>query len=263
MRQPFIFILATVILISVTTDMTTQSAVFSSTTEKLSLDVQSWSWQGLFGTYDQAQLKRGFRIYKEVCANCHALNFVSYRNLSDVGFSNEEIKVIAAEKEIQDIPNEQGEVLTRPARPSDHFVSPYPNDQAARFANNGALPPDLSLITKARAKGPDYLYSLLTGYSEPPSTVVLMPGMNYNRTFPGQQIAMPQPLFDGVVAYEDNTSPSLSQLARDITAFLNWAAEPELNVRHSLGLKTIIFLALLTGLLYALKRQIWSTTREH
>lgn len=255
MRQFFVLTLATVVLLTATVAIIPVLASH----EKPVLNVQSWSWQGLFGSYDHAQLKRGFRIYKEVCANCHALGLVAYRDLSDIGFTNEEIKIIAAEKEVQDGPNEQGEMFTRTARPADHFVSPYPNDQAARAVNNGALPPDLSLITKARAGGPDYLYSLLTGYADPPSDITLMPGMNYNKAFPGQQIAMPQPLFDGIVTYDDGTVSSLSQLSRDITAFLNWSAEPELDTRHSLGLKTMVFLIFLTGLLYALKRQIWSS----
>ncbi len=248
MRRFFAFILAIVALAA--------PAVASS--DRLPLDRQSWSWQGLFGSYEQAQIKRGFKVYREVCASCHSLNLVAYRHLAAIGFTEEGIRVIAAEKEVQDGPNDQGEMFTRSARPSDPFVPPYPNDQAARVANNGALPPDLSLITKARAGGPDYLYSLLTGYADPPADVVLMPGMNYNKVFPGQQIAMPQPLFEDIVTYDDGTPASLPQMAKDITAFLNWAAEPELDARHGLGLKTLAFLILLAGLFYALKRQIWS-----
>ncbi|VBB68891.1 ubiquinol cytochrome C oxidoreductase, cytochrome C1 subunit [invertebrate metagenome] len=230
----------------------------ASSEEKPLLAAQSWPWRGIFGSYDKDQLRRGFMVYSEVCANCHGLRLVAYRNLVDIGFTDEEIKTIAAEKEVQDGPNEQGEMFTRFARPSDRFVSPYANDQAARVANNGALPPDLSLMAKARAGGPDYLYSLLTGYEDPPSDVILTPGMNYNKAFPGQQIAMPQPLFEDMVTYDDGTSASLPQLAKDVTAFLNWTAEPELDARHALGLKTLAFLVFLTGLFYALKRQIWS-----
>ncbi|KAF0112598.1 MAG: ubiquinol-cytochrome c reductase cytochrome c1 subunit [Rhodospirillaceae bacterium] len=233
-------------------------AVALASSEKVSLETQHWSWQGLFGSYDQAQLKRGFKVYKEICASCHALGLVAYRNLADIGFAEEEIKAIAAEKEIQDGPNDMGEMFSRSARPSDPFVSPYSNDPAARVANNGALPPDLSLIAKARAGGPDYLYSLLVGYAEPPTDITLVPGMSYNRVFPGHQIAMPQPLFEDMVSHDDGTSSSLPQLAKDVTAFLNWTAEPELNARHSLGLKTLAFLILLTALFYALKRQMWS-----
>lgn len=251
MHRFFVFVLVAMVLV-----VPTMAA-----SENSSLNVQSWTWQGLFGSYDQAQLKRGFKIYREVCGNCHGLRLVAYRNLADIGFTEEDIKTIATEKEIQDGPNEQGEILTRFARPSDRFVPPYPNDQAARVANNGALPPDLSLITKARVGGPNYLYSLLTSYEEPPSTVTLMPGMSYNKVFPGQQIAMPQPLFEEVVAYDDGTSAPLPQLAKDVTAFLNWAAEPELDSRHALGLKTLAFLILLVGLFYALKRQVWASIR--
>ncbi len=249
MRRLFVFFLVAALWLAV-------PAIASS--ENLRLEIQSWSWQGMFGRYDKAQLRRGFQVYSEVCANCHGLRLVAYRNLEDLGFTEEEIKRIAAEKEVQDGPNEQGEMFTRFARPSDRFVSPYVNDQAARVANHGALPPDLSLMAKARAGGPDYLYSLLTGYEDPPSGVILTPGMNYNKVFPGHQIAMPQPLFEDMVTYDDSTSAALPQLAQDVTAFLNWTAEPELEGRHALGLKTLAFLVLLTGLLYALKRQIWS-----
>lgn len=248
MHRFFVFVLVAVIW--------AVPAIASS--EQAPLDMQSWSWQGLFGSYDQTQLKRGFKVYREVCANCHSLQLVAYRNLADIGFTEEDIKTIASGKEVEDGPNEQGEMFIRFARPSDRFVPPYPNDQAARIANNGALPPDLSLIAKARIGGPDYLYSLLMGYADPPFDVTLMPGMNYNKVFPGQQIAMPQPLFGDIVTYDDETSASLPQLAKDVTAFLNWAAEPELDTRHALGLKTLAFLILLTVLFYALKRQIWA-----
>ncbi len=217
-----------------------------------------WSWEGVFGSYDEAQLQRGFKVFNEICANCHALNLVAYRNLAEIGLPEERIKEIAAEREVQDGPNDEGEMFMRPALPSDHFVPPFPNENAARYANNGALPPDLSLMNKARMGGPDYVYSLLMGYEfEPPEGVELMPGMNYNKVFPGHQIAMPPQIFEGMVEYEDGTEATAEQIAKDITAFLNWTAEPELEQRKNIGLKTMIFLIVLTAMMYALKRAIW------
>jgi len=219
-----------------------------------------WSFSGPFGTFDRAQLKRGFQVYKEVCAACHSIKYVSYRNLSEPGgpqFSEAEVKAIAAAGTVTDGPNADGEMFERPAEPKDRIVKPFPNDNAARAANNGALPPDLSLMTKARKNGPDYLYSLLTGYGDAPEGVVLADGMNYNHTFPGQQIAMPAPLSDDQVTYEDGTAASLDQMAQDVTAFLMWTAEPKLEDRHKLGFKVIIFLSILAGLLFATYKRIW------
>lgn len=219
-----------------------------------------WSFNGPFGTFDRAQLKRGFQVYKEVCAACHAIKYVSYRNLGEEGgpeFTEAEVKTIAAEYEVTDGPDAEGEMFQRPAEPKDRFVSTFPNDNAARSANNGALPPDLSLMAKARKHGPDYLYSLLTGYAEPPEDVSLADGMMYNPYFPGHQIAMPTPLSDDQVEYADGTAASLDQMARDVTAFLMWTAEPKLEHRHSLGLKVMIFLVIFAGLLYASYRRVW------
>jgi cytochrome c1 len=221
------------------------------------LTTQSWSWDGVFGSYDQKQLQRGFTIFHDVCSNCHSLKLVSYRNLKDIGLTAEKIKEVAAEKQVTDGPNDQGEMFQRPALPSDKIVAPFPNDQAARVSNNGALPPDLSLMTKARKGGPDYVYSLMTGYHDAPADFKLNDGMSYNTVFAGNQIGMPQPLMDDIVTYADGTKATLDQEAKDIVAFLNWAAEPELNERHRLGLATMIFLLVLTGLMYALKREIW------
>lgn len=226
--------------------------------EAAALDKQSWPWDGAFGTYDQGALKRGFQVYREVCSNCHSLKLVAYRDLKALGLSEDEIKAIAASKEVEDGPNDQGEKFTRPARPADRFVAPFPNDAAARVANNGALPPDLSLMAKARKGGPDYIYSLMLGYGEPPAGFELLPGMNYNRVFPGHQIGMPPQIFEGLVQYADGTAPTPEQIGRDIASFLNWTAEPELNARHGMGLKTMVFLLVLTALFFALKRQMWS-----
>jgi len=226
------------------------------------LEHQSWPWLGVFGKYDQAQLKRGFQVYHDVCSNCHSLKLVAYRNLAALGFSEDEIKTLAAEKSVKDGPNDAGEMFDRPARPADRFVPPFANDNAARSANNGALPPDLSLMTKARKGGPDYVYAILTGFKDAPEGFTVADGMYYNEVFAGHQIGMPPPLSDDVVTYADGTKATLDQEAKDIVSFLNWTAEPELDVRHSLGIKVLGFLLVLTALFYALKRKIWSDV-EH
>ncbi len=218
----------------------------------------SWSFEGLFGTYDRASAQRGFQIYNEVCKTCHALSLLSYRNLGALGFSEEEVKAIASQYETEDGPNDQGEMFKRPAKPSDRFVKPFPNEKAARANNNGAYPPDLSLITKARAGGANYIFSLLQGYGDTPPGVTLGEGMNYNKFFPGHQIAMPQPVQANQVQYADGTPASLAQEAHDVAMFLTWAAEPELEARHRIGLEAILFLIVLTGLLYAVKRKVWA-----
>ena len=223
------------------------------------LEKQAWSWLGVFGQYDKAQLKRGFQVYQEVCSNCHSLNLMAYRNIAYLGFSEDEIKAIAAEKQVTDGPNDQGEMYQRPARAADHFVAPFPNAQAARVANNGALPPDLSLIVKARKGGPDYVYGILTGFKDAPEGFTVNDGMYYNTIFPGHQIGMPPPVDDDRVTYADGTKATKEQISKDIVAFLNFASEPELDVRHSLGLKVLGFLFVLTALFYALKRKIWAS----
>jgi len=219
---------------------------------------QKWSFDGLFGTYDRAAAQRGFLVYNTVCAACHGLSLVAYRNLAGVGFKEEEIKAIAAAKEVSDGPNDQGEMFARPGRPADRFARPFANDNAARAANNGALPPDLSLITKARKGGADYLYALLTGYKEPPTGMTMMEGMQYNAYFPGNQIAMLPPLAEGGVEYADGTKATVQQMAHDVSTFLTWAAEPEMEERKRMGVKVLLFLIVLTAMLYAMKRQIWT-----
>ncbi|MBF0355884.1 MAG: cytochrome c1 [Alphaproteobacteria bacterium] len=221
------------------------------------LDKQSWSWDGVFGSYDKAQLKRGYQVFHDVCSNCHGLKLVAYRNLKEIGLSEEEAKAVAAERETKDGPNDEGEMFNRPGKLSDRYISPFANDQAARVANNGALPPDLSLMTKARVGGPDYVYSLLMGFADAPEGFKLGDGMNYNKVFPGNQIAMAPQISDDLVTYADGTKASADQLTKDVVSFLNWAAEPELEARKSMGLKTMIFLLVLTALFYALKRKIW------
>lgn len=225
--------------------------------EAQKLPSQHWSFSGMFGTYDRAALQRGFQVYKEVCSACHSARLLSYRNLVNLGFSEDEVKAIAAGYEVTDGPNDQGEMFKRPARPSDRFVSPFPNEEAARAANNGANPPDLSLITKARVGGADYIHALLTGYATPPAGVTVPPGMNYNTYFPGHMIAMAAPLSDGAVTFADNTKATPAQMAHDVATFLTWAAEPEMEARKRTGIKVILFLIVLSGLLYAVKRKVW------
>lgn len=221
-------------------------------------EAQDWSWQGLFGTYDRAQLQRGFQVYKNVCAGCHSLRFIAFRNLEGIGFNEEQIKAIAAEYDIEDGPNDDGDMFTRPGIPADYFPSPFPNEKAAAASNGGAIPPDLSLMNKARVNGPDYVFGLLTGYEdEAPEGFDLADGKYYNHYFPGHQIAMAPPLYDEAVEYTDGTPATVEQHARDITAFLNWTAQPELEERKALGMKVILFLIVLTAMLYAVKRKIW------
>ena len=220
---------------------------------------RNWSFNGIFGTFDHGSAQRGLQVYLEVCSSCHSLKLVAYRHLKGIGLNEIQIKEIASEFEVTDGPNDEGEMFERPAKPSDRFVSPYPNDNAARASNNGAMPPDLSLMVKARKGGANYLHALLTGYKEePPNGVKLGDGMYYNDYYPGNQIAMSSPLEDDAVEYADGTEATLEQLATDLSTFLAWTAEPELEERKKMGIKVLLFLLVLTGLLYALKRQIWT-----
>jgi ubiquinol-cytochrome c reductase cytochrome c1 subunit len=227
--------------------------------ETPSLPHQQWSFQGVFGTYDQGALQRGYQVYKEVCAACHGVRHLSFRNLTELGYTEEQVKGIAAQAQVTDGPNDQGEMYQRPGRPSDPIPGPFPNDQAARAANNGALPPDQSLLVKQRDGGPDYIYAILTGYKDPPAGVKMNPNMYYNEYFPGHQIAMPPPLTsDDQVKYADGTKATKEQMAHDVTTFLAWAAEPNLNERHRMGAKVILFLVIAAGIFYAAKRKIWA-----
>jgi ubiquinol-cytochrome c reductase cytochrome c1 subunit len=201
----------------------------------------------------------GLQVYRQVCSACHSLRLVAYRNLAALGLNEKQIEAIAAEKELPGEPNEDGEPTTRKALPSDRFVPPFANEQAARSANNGALPPDLSLITKARAGGPDYVFGILTGFKEePPKGFKVPEGMYYNEVFPGHNIAMAPPLSEGGVEFTDKTKATIPQQAHDIVAFLNWAADPYLAERKRMGIKVILFLLFLTGLLFAYKRRVWA-----
>lgn len=221
-----------------------------------------FGFAGLFGTFDRGALQRGFQVYKEVCSACHGMRLLSYRNLLDIGLTDEQVRAIAAEYQITDGPNEDGEMFERPGRLSDRFRRPFPNEQAARVANNGAYPVDLSVITKARAGGANYIHALLTGYVDPPAGVEVMPGMNYNAWFPGHQIAMPNVLNPGQLEFADGTEATVEQMSRDVTTFLAWAAEPELERRRRMGVKVLIFLAILGGLVYATKRKVWADVKH-
>jgi len=236
---------------------------------------QDWSFEGFFGKFDQMQLQRGWQVFNENCSACHDLKYMSYRNLADLGSNEAEIKAFANERETFAGPDEDGSIFnedgdavrTRPAIASDAIVGPYANDNEARSANGGALPPNLSLIIKARsggldpvysANGADYVYALLTGYEDPPADFDLGDGMNYNKYYSGHQIAMAQPLYGDDVEYADGTEATVEQHAKDVAAFLTWAAEPDLAERKQMGLKVVIFLIAMTILFYAAKRRVWS-----
>jgi ubiquinol-cytochrome c reductase cytochrome c1 subunit len=219
---------------------------------------QQWSFDGVFGTYDRASAQRGFQVYKEVCSVCHPVKHLHFRDLTDIGYSEDEVKAIAAGYQVTDGPNDEGQMFQRPGRPSDPIPGPFPNDQAARAANNGALPPDQSLIVKARAGGPDYVYGILTGYKEAPASFKMLEGMNYNEFFPGHQIAMPTPLSDNAVTFADGTPATVPQMAHDVVTFLTWAGEPRLEDRHRAGFKVTLFLVVAAGVFYAAKRKIWA-----
>ncbi|MCX8132614.1 MAG: cytochrome c1 [Roseococcus sp.] len=221
-----------------------------------------FGFAGLFGTFDRGALQRGFQVYKEVCAACHAMRQLSYRNLLEIGLSEAQVREIAAQFQVTDGPNDEGQMFERPARLSDRFRRPFPNEQAARAANNGAYPPDLSVIVKARPHGANYLFALLTGYVDPPPGVEVMEGMHYNAWFPGHQIAMPNVLNPDGVEYADGTPATVEQQARDVTTFLAWAAEPELEQRRRMGVQVLIFLAILGGLVYATKRKVWADVKH-
>ncbi len=222
---------------------------------------QSWSFNGVLGKFDRAQLQRGYHVYSTVCANCHSTRLLSYRNLGEQGgpqFSKQAVEILASKAQVTDGPNEKGEMFQRPARPSDRFPPRFANEQLARLANNGALPPDFSVMAKARPAGPDYIYALLTGYQPAPADMKMTPGMHYNVAFPGHQIAMPPPLVDGVVPYTDGTKKTVDNYAKDVAAYLMWAAEPKLEERHQSGARIMIFLIVFAVIMFLAKRAVWS-----
>jgi ubiquinol-cytochrome c reductase cytochrome b/c1 subunit len=240
--------------------------------------LQRWSFAAPFGTYDTAQLQRGFKVYREVCSNCHSIKLLSFRNLAEPGgpdFTEAQAAAIAAGFQVTDGPNDEGQMFQRPGRISDSFPPPFANDQAARAALGGKLPPDMSVLAKARSyergfpwfivdaftmyqeDGPDYIHAILNGYTDAPSGFVLPPGGQYNKYFPGHAIGMPKPLSDGQVEYTDGTPATVDQYGKDVAAFLMWAAEPTLDARHRLGFQVMIFLLVFAGLLYFTKKRVW------
>ena len=222
------------------------------------LPERDWSFSGIFGQFDRGAMQRGLQVYREVCSGCHGLRFIAFRNLGALGYGEDEIKAIAAEYSIVDGPNEEGEMFERPGRPPDRFPSPFPNDKAAAANNNGAVPPDLSLIVKARTGGADYVHGLLTGYAEPPEDLEILEGQNYNLYFPGNVTAMAPPLFEDAVEYGDGTPATVERMATDVATFLAWTAEPEMEERKSMGIGVMLFLLVFTGVLYAVKRKVWA-----
>ena len=229
--------------------------------EKVDLLKTDWSFKGLFGKFDRGSLQRGYQVYTEVCASCHSMKYVSYRNLFEPGgpeFTKDQAKAIAAGFEVTDGPNSDGEMFVRPGKLSDKFVMPFANVKAAQAANGGAYPPDMSVLAKARSGGVDYIYSVLLGYEDPPSGIILDDGVYYNKYMYGNNIKMAQPLSDGLVEYSDGTEASEKQMAKDVTTFLMWAAEPHLESRHKMGFRAILYLIILTILVYFSMKKIWS-----
>jgi ubiquinol-cytochrome c reductase cytochrome c1 subunit len=229
--------------------------------EKVEYLKTDWTFKGLFGKFDRASLQRGYQVYTEVCAACHSMKYLSYRNLSEKGgpeFSVAQAKAIAASFEVTDGPNSDGEMFNRPGKLSDKFVMPYENVKAAEAANGGAYPPDMSVLVKARGGGVDYIYSLLQGYEEAPSGMILDEGVHYNKYMYGNKIKMSAPLSDGIIDYSDGTNASVEQMSKDVTTFLMWAAEPSLEARHQMGFKAIVYLIILTILVYFSMKRIWS-----
>ena len=241
----------------------------------------SWSFAGPFGHWDIGQLQRGLKIYKEVCSACHSMKLVPFRALEELGYSEDQVKAFAAEYTVTDGPNGDGEMFDRPGIPSDYFPSPFPNTEAAAAANGGAAPPDMSVLAKARSVergfpwfvfdvftqyaegGPDYIYSLLTGYTDAPAGTTVPEGTYYNPHFiAADNLRMPPPLSDGLVSYDDGSPETVDQYAQDISAFLMWAAEPTLVERKAMGFKVMIFLVIFAILLYLAKKQVWASTKE-
>ena len=220
-----------------------------------------WSFKGFFGKFDRASLQRGYQVYAEVCSSCHSIKYLSYRNLSEPGgpeFSEEQAKSIAAQFEVEDGPNSDGEMFIRSAKLSDKFVMPYQNEQEATASNGGAYPPDFSVLVKARSGGANYIYSVLLGYEDLPSDISLDDGVYYNRYMYGNKIKMPKPLSNDLVTYSDNTPATEEQMAKDVVTFLTWAAEPHLEARYKLGFRAIMYLIILTILVYFSMKKIWS-----
>ena len=243
------------IIVFLTTPLSSHAA------EKVEYLKTDWSFKGLFGKFDRGALQRGYQVYTEVCASCHSMKYLSYRNLSEKGgpeFTEQQAKAIAASFDVTDGPNSDGEMFTRPGKLSDKFVMPYENVKAAQAANGGAYPPDMSVLVKARGGGVDYIYSLLQGYEDPPAGITLDEGVHYNKYMYGNKIKMSNPLSDGLIEYSDGTNATVEQMSKDVTTFLMWTAEPHLETRHQMGFKAIVYLIILTILVYFSMKRIWS-----
>tara|TARA_B100000427_G_scaffold291200_1_gene267873 strand:+ start:1146 stop:1928 length:783 start_codon:yes stop_codon:yes gene_type:complete len=220
-----------------------------------------WTFKSFFGKFDRASLQRGYQVYNEVCASCHSIKYLSYRNLAEEGgpeFSESEAKAIASNFVVIDGPNSSGEMFERPARLSDKFVNPYSNDEEAKSANGGAYPPDMSVLVKARKGGADYIYSILLGYEEAPENIKLEDGVYYNKYMYGNKIKMSAPLSEGLIEYSDGTKATTEQMAKDVVNFLMWAAEPHLEQRHKFGFRVITYLIIISILVYFIMKKIWS-----
>ena len=272
----------TVLALTLATSAVAALALPATAEEQVAPPRLSWSFAGPFGKYDPAQLQRGFKIYREVCSACHSIQMLAFRNLADPGgpgFSEAQAAAVAAEFKVKDL-DDQGNPIERPGRPADTFPPPFANELAAKAANGGTAPPDMSTLAKARTysrgfpwfifdaftqyqeHGPDYIAALLKGYEDPPKGFQLPQGGNYNRYFPGHNIAMPPPLADGRVTYADGTKATLQQEARDVATFLAWAAEPKLEDRHRIGARVVIFLLAFSGVMYGVKRKIWANVHH-
>jgi len=217
-----------------------------------------FSFEGIFGTFDREAAQRGLQVFNQVCSSCHGMEHVAFRSLKGIGYTEDQVDAIAAQYTVTDGPNDQGEMYERPAEATDTFPYPFENEVKAKMANGGAAPPDLSVMTQARAGGPEYLYALLTGYKDPPPDADVSPGTYWNEYFPGHKIKMAPPLSEGIVDYKDGTKATVSQMAHDVTVFLHWAAEPHMEERKRTGVAVVLFLLAFTGMMYAVKRKIWS-----
>ncbi len=251
-------ILKPILLLAIFTTISFSSNASEQSKKLLNLE---WSFKGFFGKFDRASLQRGYQVYAEVCSACHSMKYLSYRNLAEAGgpeFSEEQAKVIASQYEVTDGPNNDGEMFTRPARLSDNFVGSFANEEEAKAANGGSYPPDMSVLVKARKGDANYIYSLLLGYDDPPSDFTLDEGVYYNTFMSGNKIKMAKPLSESLVQYSDGTPATEEQMAKDVTTFLAWAAEPHLEARHKLGFRTVTYLIIITILVYFSMKKVWS-----
>ena len=251
-------ILKPILLLAIITTISFSSNASEQSKKLLNLE---WSFKGFFGKFDRASLQRGYQVYAEVCSACHSMKYLSYRNLAEAGgpeFSEEQAKVIASQYEVTDGPNNDGEMFTRPARLSDNFVGSFANEEEAKAANGGSYPPDMSVLVKARKGGANYIYSVLLGYDDPPSDITLDDGVYYNTFISGNKIKMAKPLSESLVQYSDGTPATEEQMAKDVTTFLAWAAEPHLEARHKLGFRTVTYLIIITILVYFSMKKVWS-----